>query len=160
MMKSSLLLVPVVVGSMLAATGASAAERYQSGPAETPRTAKIAQAQTRRIAKSFNLNQSQSDSVLGIMTKADMQTQSLRQQLKPMRATLKNQIESNQPDRIAATLQQMSPLQLQAESIRAAAAAKIYATVLTPSQRQQAKGNFHALFGVPGFQHSSDRSVS
>ncbi len=91
--------------------------------AATP--AQMAQRQTDRLTKVFNLSADQQGKVLGIFTNADRRAAMLRDRIHPLRANLSAEIKGNQPDQINATLHQLAPLQEKVESARAIAAGKI-----------------------------------
>ena len=109
--------------------------------------AQQAQHETNRLTRFFNLNATQQSEVDGFLTSADTQIAAIRTQIQPLHTTLVAAIKANNPTQINATLQQISALQEQIESIRAVAAGQIYATVLTASQQAQIPNGLGPLMG-------------
>jgi Spy/CpxP family protein refolding chaperone len=97
----------------------------------------MAQHETDRLTRFFQLTAPQQAAVLGILTASNTQLQPLTEQIKPLRATLTAAIKSNNQALISSTLKQLSTLQEQRQVIRANAAGQIYATVLTAAQQAQ-----------------------
>lgn len=146
-MKSAFLAVPVLCGTFLYAQGPGF-HGHASGTPPTP--AQIAQNQTNRLTRFFNLNSGQESTVLGILTTAETQVVALRTQIQPLHATLVAAVKANNPTQINATVQQISGLQEQIESLQAVAAGQIYATVLTQAQQGQITNGLGPLMEMGG----------
>src|SRR5580658_5578500 len=133
-MKSVFLALPLLCGAFLYAQGPGF-HRNASGTPPTP--AQIAQNQTNRLTRFFNLYSNQEAAVLGILTAAETQVVTLRTEIQPLHTTLVAAVKANNPTQINSTLQQISGLQEQIEAQHALAAGQIYATVLTAAQQEQ-----------------------
>ena len=119
-----------------------------SGTPPTPQ--QMAQNQTSRLTRFFNLTSTQQQAVLGILTTADTQTSTLRTQIQPLRANLVAAVKANNSAQITAALEALAPLQQQIASIDANAAGQIYATVLTSAQQTQIQYGLGPLMGFGG----------
>jgi|ERR1700678_1613412 hypothetical protein len=146
-MKSAFLAIPLLCGSFLFAQGPGF---YGHGSGTPPTPAQIAQNETARLTRFFNLNSTQQTAVLGILTTAEGQIVTLRSQIQPLRTTLVAAIKANNPTQITAALQQISPLQEQVEALQAGAAGQIYATVLSSAQQAQIANGLGPLMGGGG----------
>jgi hypothetical protein len=149
-MKYVLLAAPMLIGAVLFAQGPGARRNFNGAAGTPPTPAQIAQRETNRLTRFFSLTSTQQSTVLGILTTADTQVAALQTQIQPLRAALPAAIKANNPAQINSTLQQISPLQQQMESIRAVAAGQIYATVLTASQQGQVANGLGPLLGQGG----------
>jgi hypothetical protein len=125
----------------------------QRGDGGTPPTpAQIAQRETNRLTVFFTLTTAQQSTVLGILTMADTQIQTIAAQIHPLRTTLVAAIKADNKDQITSTVQQISNLQQQEQVIRADVAGQIYTTVLTATQQAQVGTGLGPLMeGGPGF---------
>jgi hypothetical protein len=146
-MKSAFLAVPLLCGTFLYAQGPGF-HRNASGTPPTP--AQIAQNQTNRLTRFFNLNSTQESAVLGILTAEETQVVTLRTEIQPLHTTLVAAIKANNPTQINAMVQQISGLQEQIEAHHALAAGQIYATVLTSAQQAQLSNGLGPLMDVGG----------
>jgi hypothetical protein len=146
-MKSAFLAVPLLCGTFLYAQGPGF-HRNASGTPPTP--AQIAQNQTNRLTRFFNLNSTQESAVLGILTAEETQVVTLRTEIQPLHTTLVAAIKANNPTQINAMVQQISGLQEQIEAQHALAAGQIYATVLTSAQQAQLSNGLGPLMDVGG----------
>jgi hypothetical protein len=146
-MKSAFLAVPLFCGAILFAQGPGF-QGHGNGTPPTP--AQIAQNETVRLTRFFNLNSTQQTAVLGILTTAEGQIVTLRAQIQPLRTTLVAAIKANNSGQITAALQQISPLQEQVEALQAGAAGQIYATVLSSAQQAQIANGLGPLMGGGG----------
>jgi hypothetical protein len=126
------------------------------GTATPPTPAQMAQRETDRLTRFFTLNAGQQSAVLGILTTADTQVQSLAPQIQPLRTTLTSAIKANNQGLISSTLLQLSNLEEQQQVIRANAAGQIYATVLNAAQQTQV-GNGLGPLMRGGFGPGQDR---
>jgi hypothetical protein len=144
-MKSALLSIPLLCGTFLYAQGPGF---HGNGTPPTP--AQIAQNETTRLTRFFNLTSTQQSAVLGILTNSETQIVALRTQIQPLRATLTTAIKANNSGQINATLQQISPLEEQVQAAQASAAGQIYATVLTSTQQAQIANGLGPLMGGMG----------
>jgi len=146
-MKSVFLAFPLLCGALAYAQGPG----FHGNASGTPPTpAQMAQNQTNRLTRFFNLNSTQESAVLGILTTAETQVVTLRAGLKPLHMTLVAAVKANNPNQINSTLQQISGLQQQIESLQAVAAGQIYATVLTAAQQGQIANGLGPLLDVGG----------
>jgi hypothetical protein len=146
-MKSAFLAIPLLCGTFLFAQGPGF---HGNGSGTPPTPGQIAQNETTRLTRFFNLNSTQQSAVLGILTTAQGKIATLRTEIQPLRTTLTAAIKANNPNQIAATLQQISPLQEQIEVIQDGAAGEIYATVLSSSQQAQIGNGVGPLLGGGG----------
>lgn len=111
----------------------------------------MAQRETDRLTRFFNLDAGQQSTVLGILTTADTQIQAIAPQIQPLRTTLATAIKSNNQGMISSTLLQISNLEEQGQVIRANAAGQIYASVLNAAQQAQVGNGLGPLMdGGPG----------
>ncbi len=133
---------------VLIAGSALYAQRPGRGVNATPPTpAQIAQRETDRLTRFFNLTGGQPATVLEILTNVETQRQALTPQIQTLRTTLTTAIKANNQSQISSTLLQLSNLQEQEEVIRANAAGQIYATVLNPEQQAQVGNGLGPLMG-------------
>ena len=146
-MKSAFLAIPLLCGALAFAQGPGF-HRNESATPLTP--AQIAQNQTNRLTRFFSLNSSQESAVLGILTNVETQMVTLRTGMKPLHTSLVAAVKANNPTQINATLQQISGLQQQIESLQAVAAGQIYATVLTSAQQALIANGLGPLMDVGG----------
>lgn len=145
-MKSVRLIIPMLIGAAVYAQGPGPRQSGSAG--STPLTpAQIAQNETNRLTRFFNLTTPQQSAVLGILTSVDTQAEGLQTQIQPLRATLVTAIKANNASQINSTLMQISTLQEQVDSLRANAAGQIYATVLTTAQQAQITNGLGPLMG-------------
>ncbi len=146
-MKSAFLAVPLLCGSFLFAQGPGF---YGHANGTPPTPAQIAQNETTRLTRFFNLTSTQQTTVLGILTTSETQIVTLRSEIQPLQTTLVAAIKANNPTQITAALQQISPLQEQVQALQAGAAGQIYATVLTSTQQAQITNGLGPLMGGGG----------
>jgi len=128
--------IALIVGSVVYAQPPQS-PGFPDGSVTPPTPAQMAQLETDRLTRFFQLTPPQQTAVLGILTTANTQLEPLSAQIKPLRATLTAAIKSNNQGLISSTLQQLSTLQEQEQVIRAKVAGQIYATVLTSAQQAQ-----------------------
>ena len=101
------------------------------------------------LTRSLSLNATQQGQVHTILADAQVQSQGIHDQLKPLRTSLLDAIKANDSAQIEALQGQISPLQQQLDTIRSKAAAQIYAGL---SPEQQAKvGNAIGMLMGGGF---------
>lgn len=150
-MKSLLLSVSLLLGPLVYAQGPGFHRNATNGTTATPPTpAQIAQGETNRLTRFFNLSSSQQSQVLGILTTAQTQISSIRSQIQPLRANLVAAVKANNPQQISVALSQITPLQEQVQNAQAVAAGQIYATVLNSTQQAQIPNGLGPLMGGGG----------
>jgi hypothetical protein len=119
-----------------------------AGAGTPPTPEQMAQRETDRLTRFFNLTTTQQSEVLGILTTADTQSETLAAQIPPLRTTLEAAIKvPNNQTQITSTLGQISNLQKQDELIRATTANQIYTTILTTAQQAQIGTGLGPLMG-------------
>ena len=107
------------------------------------------------LTRTLNLNATQQGQVHTILADAQVQSQGIHDQLKPLRTGLLAAIKANDSAQIAALHQQISPLQEQLDVIHSKAAAQIYAD-LSPDQQTKVGNAIGMLMGGgfgPGMHH-------
>ena len=147
-MKSMLLTLPLCFGLVFAQGPRFHRDAASSGTPPTP--AQMAQNQTNRLTRFFNLSSTQQSAVLGILTTSDTQISAIRTQIQPLRANLVAAVKANNPTQITAALEALAPLQQQIASLQANSAGQIYATVLNSSQQAQIPNGLGPLMGFGG----------
>jgi molybdopterin-biosynthesis enzyme MoeA-like protein len=143
-MKSVLLTLPLFLAALYAQ--GQGFHRNATGGGTPPTPTQMAQNQTNHLTKFFNLTTQQQSTVLGILETSDTQIATLRTQIKPLHQTLVTAIKANNTTNVATTLQQISTLQLQVETLQATAAAQIYAQ-LNQQQQSQIPNGLGPLMG-------------
>jgi Spy/CpxP family protein refolding chaperone len=107
------------------------------------------------LTRILSLNATQQGQVHTILADAQVQSQGIRDQLKPLRTSLIAAIKANDSVKIESLNQQISPLQQQLDVIRSKAAAQIYAA-LSPDQQTKVGNAIGMLMGGgfgPGMRH-------
>jgi Spy/CpxP family protein refolding chaperone len=107
------------------------------------------------LTRTLSLNATQQGQVHTILANAQVQSQAIHDQLKPLRTSLIAAIKANDSAQIESLNQQISPLQQQLDVIHSKAAAQIYAALSTDQQTKV--GNALGMlmgggFG-PGMRH-------
>ena len=112
------------------------------------------------LTRSLNLNATQQGQVHTILADAQVQSQVLRDQLKPLRTSLLAAIKANNTAQIESLHQQISPLQQQLDIIHSKAAAQIYADLMPDQQTKIGNaigmlmgGGFGPGMRGPGMRH-------
>lgn len=98
------------------------------------------------LTRSLSLNVTQQGQVHTILADAQVQSQGIQDQLKPLRTSLIAAIKANDSAQIEALQGQISPLQQQLDTIHSKAAAQIYAA-LTPDQQAKIGNAIGMLMG-------------
>jgi Spy/CpxP family protein refolding chaperone len=98
------------------------------------------------LTRTLSLNATQQGQVHTILADAQVQSQAIRDQLKPLRTSLLAAIKANDSAQIESLHQQISPLQQQLDVIHSKAAAQIYA-VLSPDQQTKVGNAIGMLMG-------------
>jgi Spy/CpxP family protein refolding chaperone len=98
------------------------------------------------LTRSLGLDATQQGKVHTILADAQLSSQAIRDQLKPLRASLLAAIKANDSAQIEALHQQISPLQQQLDVIRSKASAQIYAA-LSPDQQTKVGNAIGMLMG-------------
>src|SRR5665213_690231 len=98
------------------------------------------------LTRTLSLNATQQGQVHTILANAQVQSQPIHDQLKPLRTSLLAAIKTNNSAQIEALHQQISPLQEQLDVIHSMAAAQIYAD-LSPTQQTQVGNALGMLMG-------------
>lgn len=98
------------------------------------------------LTRTLNLNATQQGQVHTILADAQVQSQAIRDQLKPLRTSLLTAIKANDGAQIESLHQQISPLQQQLDVIRSKIAAQIYAA-LSPDQQTKVGNAIGMLMG-------------
>ena len=107
------------------------------------------------LTRTLSLNAAQQGQVHTILADAQLQSQAIRDQLKPLRTSLLAAIKANDSAQIESLHQQISPLQQQLDVIHSKAAAQIYAA-LSPDQQTKVGNAIGMLMGNgfgPGMRH-------
>ena len=107
------------------------------------------------LTKTLGLNATQQGQVHTILADAQVQSQGIHAQLKPLRTSLLAAIKTNNSAEIEALHQQIAPLQQQLDVIHSKATAQIYAS-LSPDQQTKVGNAIGALMGGgfgPGMRH-------
>jgi Spy/CpxP family protein refolding chaperone len=107
------------------------------------------------LTRTLSLNATQQGQVHTILANAQVQSQAIHDQLKPLRTSLVAAIKTNNSAQIEALHQQISPLQQQLDVIHSMAAAQIYAA-LSPDQQTKVGNAIGMLMGGgfgPGMRH-------
>jgi Spy/CpxP family protein refolding chaperone len=107
------------------------------------------------LTKSLSLNAAQQGQVHTVLADAQLQSQGIRDQMKPLRTSLTVAIKANDNAQIESLHQQISPLQQQLDVIHSKAAAQIYAA-LSPDQQAKVGNAIGMLMGGgfgPGMRH-------
>ena len=107
------------------------------------------------LTRTLSLNAAQQGQVHTILADAQLQSQAIRDQLKPLRTSLLAAIKANDSAQIESLHQQISPLQQQLDVIHSKAAAQIYAA-LSPDQQTKVGNAIGMLMGGgfgPGMRH-------
>jgi Spy/CpxP family protein refolding chaperone len=107
------------------------------------------------LTRTLSLNATQQGQVHTILANAQVQSQAIHDQLKPLRTSLVAAIKTNNSAQIEALHQQISPLQQQLDVIHSMAAAQIYAD-LSPDQQTKVGNAIGMLMGGgfgPGMRH-------
>ena len=107
------------------------------------------------LTKTLGLNATQQGQVHTILADAQVQSQGIHDQLKPLRTSLLAAIKTNDSAQIEALHQQIAPLQQQLDVIHSKATAGIYAT-LSPDQQTKVGNAIGMLMGGgfgPGMRH-------
>jgi Spy/CpxP family protein refolding chaperone len=107
------------------------------------------------LTKTLGLNATQQGQVHTILANAQLSSQTIHEQLKPLRTNLLAAIKANDSAQIEALHQQISPLQQQLDVIHSMAAAQIYAA-LSPDQQTKVGNALGMLMGGgfgPGMRH-------
>jgi Spy/CpxP family protein refolding chaperone len=98
------------------------------------------------LTKTLSLNATQQGQVHTVLANAQVQSQAIHDQLKPLRTSLVAAIKANNSAQIEALHQQISPLQEQLDVIHSMAAAQIYAS-LSPDQQTKVGNALGMLMG-------------
>jgi len=98
------------------------------------------------LTRSLSLNATQQGQVHTILADAQLQSQTVRDQLKPLRTSLLAAIKANDNAQIESMHQQISPLQQRLDVIHSKTAAQIYAA-LTPDQQAKIGNAIGMLMG-------------
>ena len=98
------------------------------------------------LTRTLSLNAAQQGQVHTILADAQLQSQAIRDQLKPLRTSLLAAIKANDSAQIESLHQQISPLQQQLDVIHSKAAAQIYAA-LSPDQQTKVGNAIGMLMG-------------
>jgi Spy/CpxP family protein refolding chaperone len=98
------------------------------------------------LTRTLSLNATQQGQVHTILANAQVQSQAIHDQLKPLRTSLVAAIKTNNSAQIEALHQQISPLQQQLDVIHSMAAAQIYAA-LSPDQQTKVGNALGMLMG-------------
>jgi Spy/CpxP family protein refolding chaperone len=98
------------------------------------------------LTKTLGLNATQQGQVHTILANAQVQSQAIHDQLKPLHTNLIAAIKTNNSAEIEALHQQISPLQQQLDVIHSMAAAQIYAA-LSPDQQTKVGNALGMLMG-------------
>jgi Spy/CpxP family protein refolding chaperone len=98
------------------------------------------------LTRTLSLNATQQGQVHTILANAQVQSQAIHDQLKPLRTSLVAAIKTNNSAQIEALHQQISPLQQQLDVIHSMAAAQIYAD-LSPDQQTKVGNAIGMLMG-------------
>ena len=107
------------------------------------------------LTKTLGLNATQQGQVHTILADAQVQSQGIHAQLKPLRTSLLAAIKTNNSAEIDALHQQIAPLQEQLDVIHSKATAQIYAS-LSPDQQTKVGNAIGMLMGGgfgPGMRH-------
>jgi Spy/CpxP family protein refolding chaperone len=107
------------------------------------------------LTKTLNLNAAQQGQVHTVLADAQIQSQGIHDQLKPLRTSLLTAIKANDSAQIEGLHQQISPLQQQLDVIHSKATAQIYAA-LSPDQQTKVGNAIGMLMGGgfgPGMRH-------
>jgi Spy/CpxP family protein refolding chaperone len=107
------------------------------------------------LTRTLSLNAAQQGQVHTILADAQLQSQTIRDQMKPLRTSLLAAIKANDSAQIESLHQQISPLQQQLDVIHSKAAAQIYAA-LSPDQQTKVGNAIGMLMGGgfgPGMRH-------
>lgn len=98
------------------------------------------------LTRTLSLNATQQGQVHTILANAQVQSQTIHDQLKPLRTSLIAAIKTNNTADIQSLQQQISPLQEQLDVIHSMAAAQIYAA-LSPDQQTKVGNAIGMLMG-------------
>jgi Spy/CpxP family protein refolding chaperone len=98
------------------------------------------------LTRSLSLNATQQGQVHTILADAQIQSQTVRDQLKPLRISLLAAIKADDSAQIESLHQQISPLQQQLDVIHSKATAQIYAA-LSPDQQTKVGNAIGMLMG-------------
>ncbi len=98
------------------------------------------------LTRSLGLDATQEGKVHTILADAQLSSQAIRDQLKPLRTSLLAAIKANDSAQIEALHQQTSPLQQQLDVIHSKASAQIYAA-LSPDQQTKVGNAIGMLMG-------------
>ena len=98
------------------------------------------------LTRTLTLNATQQGQVHTILANAQVQSQAIHDQLKPLRTSLIAAIKTNNSAQIESLQQQISPLQQQLDVIHSMAAAQIYAD-LSPDQQTKVGNALGMLMG-------------
>ena len=98
------------------------------------------------LTRSLGLDATQQGKVHTILADAQLSSQAIRDQLKPLRTSLLAAIKANDTAQIEALHQQISPLQQQLDVIHSKASAQIYAA-LSPDQQTKVGNAIGMLMG-------------
>ena len=136
-MKPRLILAPAAIALMMATALSAQPPAGRRDPSQRLEN---------MLTRALTLNATQQGQVHTILADAQVQSQGLRDQLKPLRSSLIGAIKANDNAQIESLQQQISPLQQQLDTIRSKAAAQIYA-VLTPDQQAKVGNAIGMLMG-------------
>ena len=98
------------------------------------------------LTRTLSLNAAQQGQVHTILADAQVQSQTIRDQMKPLRTSLLAAIKANDSAQIESLHQQISPLQQQLDVIHSKASAQIYAA-LSPDQQTKVGNAIGMLMG-------------
>src|SRR5258706_14808342 len=98
------------------------------------------------LTRSLGLDATQQGKVHTILADAQLSSQAIRDQMKPLRTSLLAAIKANDTAQIEALHQQISPLQQQLDVIHSKASAQIYAA-LSPDQQTKVGNAIGMLMG-------------
>jgi Spy/CpxP family protein refolding chaperone len=98
------------------------------------------------LTRTLSLNATQQGQVHTVLADAQVQSQAIHDQLKPLRTSLIAAIKANDSAQIESLNQQISPLQQQLDVIHSKAAAQIYAA-LSPDQQTKVGNALGMLMG-------------
>jgi Spy/CpxP family protein refolding chaperone len=98
------------------------------------------------LTRTLSLNPTQQGQVHTILADAQVQSQGIHDQMKPLRTSLMAAIKANDSAQIESLHQQISPLQQQLDVIHSKAAAQIYAA-LSPDQQTKVGNALGMLMG-------------
>jgi Spy/CpxP family protein refolding chaperone len=145
-MKSSLVFMPAAIALIMGAALSAQPPAGMHSPGQRIEN---------MLTKTLGLNATQQGQVHTILADAQVQSQGIHDQLKPLRTSLLAAIKTNNSAEIEALHQQIAPLQQQLDVIHSKATAQIYAA-LSPDQQTKVGNAIGMLMGGgfgPGMRH-------